>query len=281
MWQRGDSDDETAVHERLARVLRAAVPALAEPHIVDGGPAQAGASTPVSVLDAMPPGAGRGLPVPGAGHGTPEPVTQVGPTSARALLAGAMDPGRRGVRALGVVAVVVVAGAAVLAWQARPRVEPVAAPAGVTSAVAVMASPTAVVVAVAGRVRRPGLVSLPAGARVADAIVAAGGALPGTDLAFVNLARRVTDGELIVVGVALPPGAGGPAGAQPVAGAPVNLNTATLAQLDQLPGVGPVLAQRILDYRTAHGGFRSVAELRQVDGVGDTRYDQLKSLVTV
>jgi len=233
------------------------------------------------VQDAVPPGGGRGLPVADAGHATPDRAAPVSPTSTRALLAGAMDPGRRGVRALGAVAVVVVLSAAVLAWQARPRVEPLAAAAGATSGVAVAASPTAVVVAVTGRVRRPGLVDLPAGARVADAIAAAGGALPGTDLAFVNLARRVTDGELIVVGVALPPGAGGPAGGQPAAGAPVNLNTATLAQLDQLPGVGPVLAQRILDYRTAHGGFRSVAELRQVDGVGDTRYDQLKSLVTV
>jgi len=136
-----------------------------------------------------------------------------------------------------------------------------------------------VVVAVAGRVRKPGLVHLPAGARVADAIQAAGGVLPGTDLSFVNLARRLADGELIVVGVTAPAqgGASGPG----QAGGLVNLNTATLAQLDTLPGVGPVLAQRIVDYRAQHNGFRSVGELRQVDGVGDARFEQLRSLVTV
>jgi competence protein ComEA len=140
------------------------------------------------------------------------------------------------------------------------------------------------VVAVAGKVRRPGLVRLPPGARVADAIEAAGGLLPGTDLATVNLARKVADGELIVVGVPAPapPAAGSAGPAGPAApGDKVNLNTATLAQLDTLPGVGPVLAQRILGYRTNHGGFRSVTDLRQVDGIGDSRFEQLKDLVTV
>jgi competence protein ComEA len=117
---------------------------------------------------------------------------------------------------------------------------------------------------------------------VADAIAAAGGVLPGTDAATVNLARKVTDGELIVVGVPVPATAAGGDPAGPAApGGKVNLNTATLAQLDSLPGVGEVLARRILDYRTSHGGFRSVSELRQVDGIGDSRYEQLKDLVTV
>ncbi|MGV9766514.1 helix-hairpin-helix domain-containing protein [Micromonospora tulbaghiae] len=212
---------------------------------------------------------------------------------------GAFDPGRRGVRALAVVAAMVVVVAAVWAWRARPSAEPVqpvaasseapvsAATEAVPGVPAPAGSPGQVVVALAGKVRRPGLVRLPAGARVADAIEAAGGALPGVDVALLNPARKVTDGELILVGVTAPPGQGAPG---PAAGGgapggspagPVNLNTATLAQLDALPGVGPVLAQRILDHRDRNGGFRSVSDLRQVDGIGDARYEQLKELVTV
>ncbi len=197
----------------------------------------------------------------------------------------ALDPGRRGVRALAVAAAAAVAVAAGVAWFARPTVQPVP--------VRVDASPVAshppasaavIVVAVAGRVQRPGLVRLPPGARVADAIEAAGGPLPGTDLSFVNLARKLVDGELLLIGVTPPPGAvvdpggltgpGGPVG-------PVNLNTASLEALQTLPGVGPVTAQHIVEYRSKHNGFSSVSELRQVDGIGDTRYAQLKDLVTV
>lgn len=133
------------------------------------------------------------------------------------------------------------------------------------------------VVAVTGRVVRPGLVRLPAGARVADALEAAGGPLPDTDLSTLNLARKVTDGELIVVGLPPPAAAGGPAGG----GGLVNLNTATLEQLQTLPGVGPVLAERIIEYREQHNGFASVADLRNVSGIGDARYNELKSRVTV
>jgi len=177
-------------------------------------------------------------------------------------------------------AAVVAVVAAVLAWRARPAVEPLGAgsdpPLG-SVATAADAAPAPLVVAVTGKVRRPGLVRVPAGARVADAIEAAGGALPGTDLSAVNLARKVTDGELIVVGVAPPPGAAaGPGGT-----ASVNLNTATSEQLQTLPGVGPVLAQRIIAYRDEHGGFKSVSELRQVSGIGDARYQELKDRVTV
>ncbi|SCG38822.1 competence protein ComEA [Micromonospora echinaurantiaca] len=205
---------------------------------------------------------------------------------------GVFDPGRRGVRVLAVVAVLVVLGAGFWAWRSRPRAEPVvpvatAAPAGPLSSsfAEPVASPAGeLVVAVAGKVRRPGLVRVPAGARVADAVEAAGGALPGVDVALLNPARKVTDGELIVVGVPAPPnqaGAPGGPGTDAAPGGRVNLNTATLAQLDSLPGVGPVLAQRILDHREQHGGFRSVGDLRQVDGIGDARYEQLKDLVTV
>ena len=207
-------------------------------------------------------------------------------------------------KALAAVAVVVVLIAALLAWRARPRVDPVAAP-GIDPAAAdsslagdapavpgpagagpSASGPTGVVVAVGGKVRKPGLVELPAGARVADALQAAGGANPGVDVAPLNLARKLTDGELIMVGATLPPGAVAPAPAanpapgQPGAG-PINLNTATLADLDTLPGVGPVLAQRIVAARDAQGGFKAVSDLRQVEGIGSSRYEQLKDLVTV
>jgi competence protein ComEA len=205
----------------------------------------------------------------------------------------ALDPGRPGVRALAAVAVVVVLVAAFLAWRARPRVEPVvpdlppvsaaSTAAAAPGATAVRSAPAEVVVAVGGKVRKPGLVRLAPGARVADALTAAGGAEPGVDVAGLNLARKVTDGELIMVGASPPPGVTTPPG--PVtSGAPgglINLNTATLAELDTLPGVGPVLAQRILDARDAQGGFRAVTDLRKVDGIGDSRYEQLKDLVTV
>ncbi len=201
----------------------------------------------------------------------------------------AVDPGRPGVRALAAVAVVVVLVAAFLAWRARPRVDPVVAGVAVTSSPAPPVSgpsPAEVVVAVGGKVRKPGLVRLAPGARVADALTAAGGADPGVDVSALNLARKVTDGELIMVGVAAPPGvttAPVPAGsgAAGAGGGLINLNTATLADLDGLPGVGPVLAQRILDARDAQGGFRAVTDLRKVDGIGDARYEQLKDLVTV
>ncbi|WP_438870652.1 helix-hairpin-helix domain-containing protein [Paractinoplanes bogorensis] len=213
---------------------------------------------------------------------------------------GAFDPGRRGVRALAAVAAVVIVIAAVLAWRARPQVDAVApgpldaiettSSADGDAPVSVRGSASAaseVVVAVGGKVRKPGLVRLAPGARVADALTAAGGAEPGVDVAVLNLARKVVDGELIMVGVTPPPGVvlptgpAAPAGGAPGAGGLVNLNTATLADLDGLPGVGPVLAQRILDARDAQGGFKAVTDLRKVDGIGDARYEQLKDLVTV
>ncbi len=200
-------------------------------------------------------------------------------------------------KALAAVAVAVVLVAGFLAWRARPATEPVpapvAAPVGTDVPVpGVAPSAAEVVVAVAGKVRKPGLVHLPHGARVADAVRAAGGAANGVDISLLNPARKVVDGELIVVGATPPPGAApanpgsaAPGGAAPGAaapgGAPVNLNTATLADLDSLPGVGPVLAQRIIDRREQRGGFRTVADLRTVDGIGDSRYEQLKDLVTV
>ncbi|MBB4689790.1 ComEA family DNA-binding protein [Amycolatopsis jiangsuensis] len=124
------------------------------------------------------------------------------------------------------------------------------------------------VVSVIGHVRTPGLVTVPGGSRVADAVRAAGGAEPGTDLSGLNLARKLTDGEQLAVGLpaAQTAAAGAGAGAAP---AKVDLNTATPDQLDTLPGVGEVTAQRIVDWRTQHGGFASVEQLRDVDGIGD------------
>ncbi|MGW7662035.1 helix-hairpin-helix domain-containing protein [Streptomyces sp. NPDC054756] len=143
-----------------------------------------------------------------------------------------------------------------------------------------------IVVDVGGKVRDPGVHRLPAGSRVADALRAAGGVRPGTDMDGLNQARFLVDGEQVIVGA--PPGAAGPAPAVGAGGAtgpggaptaPVSLNTATLEQLDTLPGVGPVLAQHIIDHRTRHGGFRSVDELRDVNGIGDRRFADLRNLV--
>ncbi|MER6959035.1 ComEA family DNA-binding protein [Streptomyces sp. NPDC000618] len=143
-----------------------------------------------------------------------------------------------------------------------------------------------IVVDVSGKVRKPGIHRLPAGSRVVDALGAAGGVRPGTNTDGLNRARFLVDGEQVVVGGPAPAGAvgsaaGGSAGAGAGAGpsAPVSLNTATVDQLDTLPGVGPVLAQHIVDYRAQHGGFRSVDELREVNGIGERRFADLRNLV--
>ncbi|MEH0544316.1 ComEA family DNA-binding protein [Streptomyces sp. B21-105] len=150
-----------------------------------------------------------------------------------------------------------------------------------------------IVVDVSGKVRKPGIHRLPAGSRVVDALGAAGGVRPGTDTDGLNRARFLVDGEQVVVGG--PPvavagvaaggagsgsarygGAAGPGGGPAV---PVSLNTATVDQLEALPGVGPVLAQHIIDHRAQHGGFRSVDELRDVNGIGERRFADLRNLV--
>ncbi|MBO1419194.1 ComEA family DNA-binding protein [Streptomyces sp. FH025] len=145
---------------------------------------------------------------------------------------------------------------------------------------------TVVVVDIGGRVRVPGLHTLPGGSRVADALRAAGGPLPETDTRNLNLARLLTDGEQILVGEQAPPAAPavGATGGPPGAGgprSPVSLNRATAEQLDTLPGVGPTLAQRILAYRTSHGSFRSVDQLRQVSGIGARTFAELRPLLTL
>jgi competence protein ComEA len=138
-----------------------------------------------------------------------------------------------------------------------------------------------VVVDVVGAVRRPGLYRLAHDSRIADALTRAGGATRKADLAQVNLAAPVADGEQIVVprrgpaGAVRAPGAAAPG--EP--SAPVQLSAATLEQLDSLPGVGPVTAQKIVDYREKHGAFQSVDELDAVPGIGPKRLEQLRDLV--
>jgi competence protein ComEA len=145
-----------------------------------------------------------------------------------------------------------------------------------------------VVVHVAGAVVTPGVVTLAAGSRVIDALEAAGGGLPNADLDRLNLAAKVVDGQRVLVQhVGDPPAAADPsvadggtaAGGGPTG--PLNLNAASQAELEQLPGIGPSLAQAIIAERTRRGGFRSVNELREVRGIGERRFADLKSLVTV
>jgi competence protein ComEA len=133
---------------------------------------------------------------------------------------------------------------------------------------------------VVGAVERPGLYRVPDGARVADAVRRAGGPTPKAQLELVNLAALIADGEQIVVprrgAVAVVAGGGSSSGA---ASGPVHLNSATIEQLDALPGVGPVTAQKIVDYRQQHGGFGSVDELDAVPGIGPARLADLRSVV--
>ena len=216
-----------------------------------------------------------------------------------------LDPGRTGARALwvsGLLAAVLVVG---WTWADRPQVDrvPGAADSGPPAATASStasastepsepapgpgsaAAPGTVVVSVVGQVARPGLVTLPAGSRVADALAAAGGLLPEADPAAVNGAALLTDGEQIAVGVpgAPPPAgtAGSGGGASTGPGGLLDLNTATVADLDGLPGIGPVLAQRIVDHRTASGPFTSVDQLDDVPGIGPAIAAELAALVTV
>ncbi|MBC9735583.1 ComEA family DNA-binding protein, partial [Nocardioides sp. zg-578] len=226
----------------------------------------------------------------------------------------------RGRAALGsvqltVVAVVVALGLAVTCWwvvrgdpgtpvapapvQASPvaelvEVPPVAVPGPGAPAGGPTGSsgpPAEVVVDVAGKVRRPGIVVLDTGARVVDALEAAGGARPGVDLSSLNLARLLVDGEQVVVGrppaAYPPPGAPGPTGGSATSGLPgvpaalVDLNRATGVELEALPEVGPVTAAAIIGWRDQHGGFTSVEELLEVDGIGEATLAQIRPFVTV
>jgi competence protein ComEA len=145
-----------------------------------------------------------------------------------------------------------------------------------------------VIVHVAGAVRRPGVYRMKAGARVAAAVRRAGGATRRADLSGLNLAAKVEDGRQVLVppkapaaSAAAPAGGAATTGAAAPPAAPVNLNTATPAQLDELSGVGPATAQKIIAYREEHGGFGTVEELGEVPGIGDVRLAALRDLVTV
>jgi len=245
------------------------------------------------------------------------------PPSLRAALAarlpssvrgGVLDPGRRGVAVLAVLALV---GALAGAWYfvtAQPAAGSAKQPPPASGApqrsgpttdfsawptTPAVGSATAepIVVDVVGKVVSPGVVELPPGSRIRDAVAAAGGALPGTDLTALDLASRLSDGQEVFVGIPPPTGAAAQAAGGVVGGDPgpadgnsgagggssssgvVSLNSATLAELETLPGVGPVLAQHIIDWRTQHGRFTAVTQLQQVSGIGPSKYAALAGRV--
>jgi competence protein ComEA len=189
------------------------------------------------------------------------------PLSRRRALAGALL-----LAAALVVAGRYLAGAGASSGQARPAAQPLQA--------VEAAAPSALVVHVVGAVRRPGLYRLREGSRIADAVARAGGATRRADVPLVNLAAPVADGAQVVVPRRAPAGAAaaGSGGTAVAPGGPVHLNTATLEQLDELPGVGPSTAQKILDFREQHGAFTSIDELDAVPGIGPARLEQLREV---
>lgn len=293
-----DVEQVLAARRRVASLARRSPePGAAQPGPVDGG--------------VTPPASRRGW-VPDVPLGlVPAAVRDRMPLPLRAVVDAlpAARSGRAGLeRGHAVVLVLVVllglAVAALLLGVGRPRVVPVD-PVEVGASATVVATgtpasgvpdapadtgsaapgPTELVVHVAGRVRSPGVVRLQPGSRVLDAVEAAGGAEDGVDLSGLNLARLVADGEQVLVGIAPLPGAVGPTGSAggpaPPDGGQVNLNTATAEQLDTLPGIGPALAGRILDWREQHGRFSSVDELQEVSGIGPKTFAELAPLVVV
>jgi competence protein ComEA len=260
--------------------------------------------TPAVTPGGLPPGAGRHA------HRPVAPSVAIGGWLQDRLPATLQGRVRLGVGQLAVLAVLVAAALGATAWwvvradggaatlppvSATPSAlaplptgtppaatSSAAAPAGVASA-----SPTdTIVVDVAGKVRRPGIATLPLGSRVVDALEAAGGARPGVRLGTLNLARVLTDGEQVVVGVAAPAGVAASAAGEPAPGAGgstpmVNLNSATQTELEELPGVGPVTAQSILAFRSEHGAFTAVDELLEVSGIGDATLAKIAPYVTL
>ncbi|MGW4328188.1 ComEA family DNA-binding protein [Nocardia sp. NPDC004573] len=230
-----------------------------------------------------------------------------------------LDAGRRGVRALALVGIAAMVVAGVMAFRERPIARPVPPAIGQAAVAATPGSPAPVgavresprrtepgpptaelVISVVGLVQRTGLVRLPEGSRVADALAAAGGPSAGADTTGLNLAQRLSDGDQVLVGP-VAPSSGAPqqgsstigAGGRPSSGsaaAPsrpsspagrIDLNTASESELDALPGVGPVTARAIVGWRTTNGRFTSVEQLGEVDGIGPARLARLRDLVRV
>lgn len=211
----------------------------------------------------------------------------LGLTGSRYLLAGRS----RGVLAVLLLIVAVTAGA--LAWFSWPSPQPATGAVAVAQTQDGGSAAARVKVSVVGDVAEPGIVEVRSGARVADAIEAAGGLTPeSASPGYLNLARKVKDGELIVVETApdagedpeapAEPGEEPPAAEDPAApGGPVNINEATAEELATLPGIGPVTAASIVEYREQNGGFDSVEQLTEVDGIGPATLDKLSDKVTV
>jgi competence protein ComEA len=228
----------------------------------------------------------------------PTPTRPLPPPTWRDLVDRVVPPDRAARLRIAGTVVVVVALAAGAWWLLRPPPVPATelslprAPAatGAPRSTATTAAP-GIVVHAAGAVVSPGVLSLPAGARVADLLTAAGGPAPDADLDRVNLAAPLADGQRVwfprIGEVAPPPvpGEGGPAppagGDGTAGGAPVDLNTATVDQLEALPGIGPTIAAAIVEHRDRSGPFRSVDDLLDVAGIGPSRLEQLRELVTV
>ncbi|MGR6963015.1 ComEA family DNA-binding protein [Geodermatophilus sp. URMC 61] len=268
------SDDADLIRERLRNLLQESRPPGWVPDDdLDPDPEDEQVP-PAAAEDGLPVGFGR--------HRAPGSAVRVAPARRAAW----------SLWVVGLLAALLVVGGT---WLDRPQVQPAPvepAPPGppaeeqpaATPSVGVAAGSAAtVVVSVVGSVARPGLVTLPEGARVADAVAAAGGLLPDADPASVNLAAVVADGQQVAVGV---PGAGVVGGAADGSGTaggagPVDLNAATAADLDALPGIGPVLAQRIVEHRERNGPFRSVEQLDDVPGIGPATYAELAELVAV
>jgi competence protein ComEA len=206
------------------------------------------------------------------------------------LAGGRLDPGHRGAVALLLVCLLASVVTAGVVLRGRPQEVAVphleqagtVLPGAPETAPSASPAPTELVVAVVGDVALPGLVRLPPGSRVDDAVRAAGGLRPGGSAGLLNLARQLVDGEQLVVGPDAPPDpAPGAGGGAATAGGLLDLNRASASELEGLPGIGPVLAERIMEWRTEHGGFASIDQLREVPGIGEAKYSSIKAKVAV
>lgn len=320
MAQRSRTQHQEAVSRRLAQLSAELASARPEPEAVEEPAPAVGddwwsehtrVAAPRPALTVVPPAVDPPV-VP------PEVEAPLVPRPGRHVARRRLRPGRvavglvpeplRGPVGLGpaqltVVAVLVAVGLAVTCWwvvrgdaepapgrlaaapvSAAPALETPATETPAAGAAVPVSAAGSVTVDVAGKVRRPGIAVLDAGSRVVDAIEAAGGARPGVDLSSLNLARVLVDGEQVLVGAPAGPVASAsaaPGGTAPAAGTLVNLNTATAADLELLPEVGPVTATAIVAWRDEHGGFTSVDELLEVDGIGDKTLATIAPHVTV